>query len=119
MKKIWVAGLLCLVLAVTAYAGVTNISGPKHPFEALRGSVDFSTHLPVGDNVASCTLTGWDQATGVSWDNVFSDNAISGQTVIYTYKGGVDGSTYKIKFQCTSDNGYKVQQNVIFTVKED
>ncbi len=119
MKNIIV--MLCVVLlASLAFAGVTNISEPKQPFEELAATVDFSKRLVSGDNVTSCVVTGRDQATGtVMTDNIVTvDNAWAGQTVSYVYKGGEDGGTYKITFRCTSQDNVKVEQDVIFSVRE-
>jgi len=49
----------------------------------------------------------------VSYDNTSTDNILR-----YTRKGGSDGNTYKITVRCTSVNGAKLEQDIVFKVQE-
>lgn len=112
--------VLFAFLAAVGFAGVTIVSESKQPFEELTESVDFSDRLGTGDNVASCTVFARDMGgndvdnTILGWDNTM----ISGQEVSYIRKGGEDGKKYRITLRCTSDNGVKLEHDVIFTVQE-
>jgi hypothetical protein len=121
-----------LVVAFAVHAGVTTISESKQPWEEIQGTVDFSSRLMAGDNVhvQNCTATGidpWDNVVtdsivsldnAVVTDNTFADNVFMDNTARYTRKGGSDGNTYKITIRCTSDNGAKLEQDIIFKVQE-
>lgn len=117
MRKYW--PVLIVVVPVLVWAGSTTLS-VKQPFEELRETVTFASVLTAGDNLATCTVIartlGNDNVdnTVVTWDNTM----LSGQTTTLIRKGGDDGKTYKITVRCTSDNGIKVEQDLIFKVQE-
>lgn len=124
--------LVALLLAASAWAGVTTITESKQPYEEIIGTIDFSSRLTAGDNVHAngCAAIGYDPAGAVVTDNIvvldnsavfdntFADNVFKDNTVKYLRKGGTDGNTYKITIRCVTDNGAKLEQDVIYKVQE-
>ena len=120
-----------LLVATVAYAGVTTFTESKQPFEEIPGRVDFASRLEASDNVhaSNCTAVGYDPAgvsdnsiftldNAVVFDNTFADNSFADNTIRYIRKGGTDGNTYKITIRCTTDNGAKLEQDIVFKVQE-
>lgn len=100
--------------------GVTVVRTPKQPFEELPEYMDFVDRLAAGDTVASCPITGYDVATGadVTAQIVTGPTSISGAKVYYVRKGGESGKTYKLSFRAVSAAGAKIEEDLIFPVKE-
>ena len=110
-----------LSVAFSVHAGVTTFTESKQPFEEIPGTVDFSSRLAANDNVHAdnCVVTGTDPAGASVTDNIVSyDNTSTDNILRYTRKGGSDGNTYKITVRCTSVNGAKLEQDIVFKVQE-
>ena len=93
--------------------------------------MDFTSRLSASDNVhaSNCTAIGYGPAgvtdnsiftldNAVVTDNTFADNTFADNTVKYTRKGGTDGNIYKITIRCISDNGARLEQDIVFKVQE-
>jgi methionine-rich copper-binding protein CopC len=98
--------------------GVTYADKVKQSWEELPDNIEFSGRLEPGDILISKIVTGYNQNSGEVDASIVSDDTISGTKILFIYKGGVDGGTYKIDFRATSAAGAKLEEDFIFSVKD-
>jgi hypothetical protein len=98
--------------------GATYVNLPKQSWEGIPDSIDFVDRLASGDTLTAKIVTGYNLATGEVDATIVSGDSISGTRVLFTYKGGTNGGTYKITFQVTSTGGAKLEEDFIFSVRD-
>lgn len=99
--------------------GIAYLGKPKQPYEILLRYVDFVDRIASGDTIASCPITCADEGgTDVTTATIEGPTSLSGTRVYYTLKGGTDGKTYKATFKAVSTAGAKVEEDLVFSVRE-
>jgi hypothetical protein len=93
----------------------------KRPAEQYLIYVQFANNLPPGAELASGTVTAYDQNNqNVSGSVLGSTSAsVSGTQAIVEVKAGNDGDRITIKFVMTMNDGQILQENVIMLVREE
>lgn len=95
----------------------------KQPFEVMDYSFDFSAELEATETITliSCTatnlVTGADSSAAVI--SAAPAPAVSGQTVIFWLKDGVDGERHNISIKVQTSGGRKREGDLdVFIVEE-
>lgn len=83
----------------------------KQPSETKIFAIEFSNQLASGDSLS--TLTSVLEATG---DITITSKSISGTTVLGTYSGGTDGTTYAIVAIVVTTDGETIESDVYLRV---
>ena len=100
--------------------GIFYLEKPKQPYEELPRYVDFVDRIAAADTIASCTITAADSAGTDVTATIVPDGATSysAAKVYYVLKAGVDGTSYKVTFRAISTAGAKVEEDLMFDVRQ-
>jgi hypothetical protein len=85
----------------------------KQPGETETYTITYEDDLTVGDNVLTATMLSV-APTGLVISNIF----VVDPRVRFAASGGVTGTTYKVTFRVTTEDGRILEDEVTIKVKE-